>query len=134
MKLNMNLVVKVVGARGKANLILEGHGPSCGEVFNGIGARLDDERGSFVIDWESFEAAYLALKATRARAEAAYADLIANPDSWESQYRKYVADNKVRPSHTSAPDGIVHVTLTKETFIACQSARRDAILHGQDKL
>ncbi len=91
--LAQNLIIKVAGALGQANLVLEGHGASCGTVFNGVSARLDDERGGFVLDWDSFEAAYLALKATRAKAEAAYADRTANPESFESQYRKYVAEN-----------------------------------------
>jgi hypothetical protein len=79
------LTIRVAGARGRADLILEGHGHSCGEVRNGIGARLDDERGCFVIDWASFEAAYLALKRTREDAERAYADATANPESWAAK-------------------------------------------------
>jgi hypothetical protein len=84
MKTQLELTIHIAGARGRANLILEGHGYSCGEVRNGVGARLDDERGCFVIDWASFEAAYLALKKTREDAERA-ADATANPESLTSK-------------------------------------------------
>jgi hypothetical protein len=86
---NTNLVVLVAGARGKANLILEGHLHQCGEIENGIGAYLDDERGGFVIDWPSFEAAYLALKETRMEAEIAFERALADPTSMAATYRAF---------------------------------------------
>ena len=80
-----DIVIRVAGA---PNLILKGHGYLCGDIENGIGATLDNpEYGSFVIDWDSFEAAYLALKAIRNEAERAYENQLKNPESFVAMVR-----------------------------------------------
>ena len=77
--MDKKIVIRVAGG---PDLILMGHGFLCGRIGNGVGAKLDDpEYGSFVIDWDSFEAAYLALKATREQSESDYARQLANPES-----------------------------------------------------
>ena len=77
--MDKKIVIRVAGG---PDLILMGHGFLCGRIGNGVGAKLDDpEYDSFVIDWDSFEAAYLALKATREQSESDYARQLANPES-----------------------------------------------------
>lgn len=66
--------IRCPGALAK-HLVVESPRTSCGEVQNGIGVRFEglphdgfiDEpwEGSFVLSWEDFEAAYLAVKKAR---------------------------------------------------------------------
>ena len=46
-------------------LIIEGTPYACGHVVAGIGARLEGNKSGFVLSWEDFERAYLALKTER---------------------------------------------------------------------
>jgi hypothetical protein len=101
-----DIIIRVAGA---PNLILEGHGHICGDIENGIGATLDDPKfGSFVIDWDSFEAAYLALKATREEAERAYADELADPGSIAAAARahKLAREEPKRVTSPVGPSGV----------------------------
>jgi hypothetical protein len=63
------IVIKAAGHC--AHLTIEGHGSACGTIENGLSCNFNGEAG-FVLDWADFEAAYLALKATRATAERVY--------------------------------------------------------------
>ena len=60
-------------------LVLRGHMASCGSIRNGISAEFTTDRGGFVLDWNDFEAAYLALKATREEAERVFVDPFPRP-------------------------------------------------------
>jgi hypothetical protein len=53
-------------------MVLKGHLTSCGPIRNGVDVEFVGQQGRFVIDWADFEAAYLALKATREEAERIY--------------------------------------------------------------
>ena len=97
--MDKKIVIRVAGG---PDLILMGHGFLCGRIGNGVGAKLDDpEYGSFVIDWDSFEAAYLALKATREQSESDYARQLANPESMVAR----VASSKHRRAVPPRPKG-----------------------------
>jgi hypothetical protein len=70
-------VVKTAGWGVGTDLLVFGHGSTCGDIRNGVSVALSTEKGGFVLDWESFEQAYLKLKAMRAQAESEYVDAIA---------------------------------------------------------
>lgn len=67
-------IIKTAGHGRPGGLVVLDHGSDCGDIRNGISVAFEHERGGFVIDWDSFEKAYLALNATRAQAVAAYED------------------------------------------------------------